>query len=201
MPTISALPAAACQIVQADARDLDNVNQAIASMMLTLRAGRHFSIEPGLVQWTDEHGNQAGFTCDGMVWDAIPTALPPGLHPTLPDGDDASSFQNRIDHLLQASLSGWAIRGGYRPDPQGKGQIGFITGIASATATCPGWKLTPTATSLIGTTGRNLTCPQPRHPTQTAIQTTETSCSGRTGYAEGERRYTVGRRPFASALR
>ena len=25
------------------------------------------------------------------------------------------------------SLSGWAIRGGYRPDPQGKGPIGFIT--------------------------------------------------------------------------
>ena len=127
MPVISALPTAACQLVQADVRDLDNVNHAIASMMLALRAGRHFSIEPGLVQWTDEHGNRAGFTSDGMTWDAIPTALPPGWHPTLPDGDDASSFQNRIDHLLQASLSGWAIRGGYRPDPQGKGQIGFIT--------------------------------------------------------------------------
>lgn len=58
MPAISALLAADCQIVQADVRDFHNVNLDIASIMLALCMGRHFSIEHGPVQWTDEHGNQ-----------------------------------------------------------------------------------------------------------------------------------------------
>ena len=127
MPAISVAPAATCRIIQTEAPEQDQVNSAIASMMLALREGRHFHIEPGRIQWNDEHDRPRSFFTEGSHWYASEAITRLRPHPTLPPGKEAYALQNRIDHLLEASQNGWTIRGGRRPDPKGQGNIGFIT--------------------------------------------------------------------------
>ena len=127
MTAVSLAPLAACRIIQVEAQEPDPVNSAIASMMLALREGRHFHIKPGRIQWHDEHDHTRSFVSDGSSWYTSDAETQPAHHHTLPLGEEAGFLQNRIDHLLTASLRGWTIRGGRRPDPEGHGNIGFIT--------------------------------------------------------------------------
>lgn len=127
MLAISIAPEVTCRIIQTDTMEADQVNRAIASMMLALRDGRHFRIEPGRIQWNDEHDRTRSFFTEGSLWYTSEVPMEPGMHHTLPQGKEADTFQNRIDHLLEASQQGWTIRGGRRPDPEGHGTIGFIT--------------------------------------------------------------------------
>ena len=124
---VSNTPTATAPIIHADASDTDPVNQAIAGMMLALQAGRELRTNGGVIEWLGADGQPQRFTADGAYWDAggaIPTS---GTHPTLAENDDTLTIQNWIDHLLTASVRGWAIRGGRRPDSEGNGTIGFIT--------------------------------------------------------------------------
>ncbi len=127
MTAVSLAPAATCRIILVEAPEPDPVNGAIASMMLALREGRHFQIEPGRIQWHDEHDRLRSFFSDGSRWSTSEAMTRPGPHPTLPPSEEADALQNRIDHLLAASQNRWTIRGGRRPDPEGQGNIGFIT--------------------------------------------------------------------------
>ena len=146
MPPETLAPTAVCPIIQTDTPDLDQTNHAIASMMLALREGRHFHIEPGRIQWNDENDRQRYFPLDGPGWYADEAVTGPGPHPTLPPGDEARELQNRIDHLLQASLKEWTIRGGRRPDPEGNGNIGFITWDRVSHANVPRLEIDPDGT-------------------------------------------------------
>ncbi len=71
------MPAATTRIIQAEVSEINHTYHTIASMMLALREGRHFSIQPGLIQWTDEHGSQAGFSSNGSQWGPLEVCPPP----------------------------------------------------------------------------------------------------------------------------
>lgn len=116
MPAVSLAPEATCRIIQAEAPEPDQVNNAIASIMLALRDGRHFRIEPGRIQWNDEHDRPRSFFTEGSHWYASGAITRPGLHPTLPPGKEAYALQNRIDHPA-GSLS-------KRVDHQGRAPAG-----------------------------------------------------------------------------
>ena len=126
MTAVSLAPLVSCRVILAETPEPDPVNAAIASMMLSLREGRHFHIEPGRIQWHDEHDHTRSFFNEGSCWYASDAETWPDPHPMLPPGEEADFLQNMIDHLLTASLRGWTIRGGRRPDPEGHGNIGFI---------------------------------------------------------------------------
>ena len=95
MTAVSLAPAATCRIILAEAPEPDPVNGAIASMMLALREGRHFHIEPGRIQWHDEHDLQRSFFIEGSCWYASDAETQPAHHPTLPPDEEADFLQKR----------------------------------------------------------------------------------------------------------
>ena len=93
MTAVSLAPLASCRIILAEAPE--PVNAAIASMMLALREGRHFHIEPGRIQWRDEHDHTRGFFNEGSCWYACDAETWPDPHHTLPPDEEAGFLQKR----------------------------------------------------------------------------------------------------------